>query len=83
MSLLYHWRKRGLTRARHSGREEETNMATTNNRPAALESDGIHVTFVQSCDMGTFGESKWMSASVARDFIARGIAVESDPAPKQ
>jgi len=82
MSLFYHWRKRGLTAARHFEREE-TNMATTHDRPFALESDGIYVTFVQHCDLGTYGESKWMSASVARDLIARGIAVESDPAPKQ
>jgi hypothetical protein len=58
-------------------------MATTSGNPIKFESDGAHVTFVQSCDLGTYGESKWISASVARDFIARGIAVESDPAPKQ
>ena len=55
-------------------------MATTNDRPLALESDGIYVLFVKQCDMGNFNESKWMSASVARDLIARGIAIESDPA---
>jgi hypothetical protein len=58
-------------------------MATTNGHPIQFESDGALVTFVQSCDMGTHGESKWMSASVARDLIARGIAVESEPPRKQ
>lgn len=81
MSLLYHWRRRGLTAARHV--DGETDMATTHDRPLALESDGIYVTFVQHCDMGTFGESKWMSASTARAMIAQGFAVEADPASKQ
>lgn len=81
MSLLYLSRKRGVTALRHFGRGH--NMATTSGNPIEFESDGAHVTFVQHCDLGTFGESKWMSASVARDLIARGIAVESDPAPKQ
>jgi hypothetical protein len=58
-------------------------MATRSGNSIQHESDGAHVTFVESCDLGLTGESKWMSVSVARDLIARGIAVEYSPAPKQ
>jgi hypothetical protein len=60
-------------------------MAQTNSQHGSLaaESDGIYITFVRDCDGGLAAESKWMSASVARDFVVRGFAVESDPAPKQ
>jgi hypothetical protein len=90
MSLFYHWRKRGLTAARHF-EKEETNMATTHeDRPIAQESDGAHVTFVKDHHLGLAAdpaterpaESKWLSASVARDLINAGFAVESEPAPK-
>ena len=53
-------------------------MATTSGRNIEMESDGAHVTFIADCDLGLTGESKWLSASVARDMIARGYAVESD-----
>jgi len=66
-------------------------MATTHeDRPIAQESDGAHVTFVKDHHLGLAAdpaterpaESKWLSASVARDLIAQGFAVESDPTPK-
>jgi hypothetical protein len=65
-------------------------MATTHNNPIEIESDGAHVTFVQDHHLGLAAddatnrpaESKWLSASVARDLIKQGIAVESAPAPK-
>jgi hypothetical protein len=56
-------------------------MATTSGRPIAVESDSAHVAFVQDSDLGLAGESKWLSASVARDLIKRGIAQESEPGP--
>lgn len=88
MSLLYHWRKRGLTAARHFEREQE--MATTHDHPIEFESDGAHLTFVKDCPHGLAAdpatnrpaESKWLSAATARALIAQGFAVESDPAPK-
>lgn len=58
-------------------------MATTkSNGNIQYESDGVHVTFTRDCDLGLTGESKWMSASIARDVIRAGNAVLSDPAPK-
>jgi hypothetical protein len=58
-------------------------MATRSGRPIAFESDSAHVTFVQDSDLGLAGESKWLSASIARDLIKRGIAQESDAPVKE
>lgn len=66
-------------------------MATTHGNGIRCESDGAHVTFVKDCAHGLAAdpapnrpaESKWLSASVARDLIKAGFAVESDPAPRQ
>lgn len=65
-------------------------MATTNGNGINFESDGAHVTFVKDCAHGLAAdpatnrpaESKWISAATARELIAQGFAVESDPAPK-
>lgn len=57
-------------------------MATTHENDINIESDGAHVIFLRDCPHGLTGESKWLSASTARNLIANGFAVESDPAPK-
>lgn len=65
-------------------------MATTHGNGINIESDGVHVLFVKDHHLGLAGddatkrpaESKWLSASVARDLIAQGVAVESTPSPK-
>jgi hypothetical protein len=54
-------------------------MATTSGRSIEHESDSAHVTFVQDCDIALKGQNHWISPSVARDLIKRGIAQESEP----